>query len=134
MKMGQRAEVSIDALPGKTYSGHITGMGRLVHPKSWDIPNRILEAQIALDELDTSVMRPAMSIKVKIETGLLTSVLAVPLRAVHQTADGWLVKVKSDDGWHDRAVKLGASNAMDVVVAEGLKAGDRIAAEYGRIK
>jgi multidrug resistance efflux pump len=134
LKMGQRAEVSIDALPGKTYSGQITGMGRLVHPKSWDIPNRILEAQIALDQLDTSVMRPAMSIKVKIETGSLTDVLAVPLRAVHQTADGWLVKVKSEGGWHDRAVKLGASNATDVVVGEGLKAGERIAADYGRVK
>ena len=134
LKLGQRADVGIDALPGKTYTGHVEGMGRLVHSKSWDIPNRILEAQIALDQLDTSVMRPAMSIKVKIETAMLTDVLAVPLRAVHQTADGWLVKVRSNGGWHDRAVKLGASNSTDVVVADGLKAGDRIAADYTRVR
>ena len=134
LKLGQRAEVAIDALPGKTYTGHVAGMGRLVHSKSWDIPNRILEAQIALDQLDTGVMRPAMSIKVKIETAMLTDVLAVPLRAVHQTADGWLVKLRADGRWHDRAVKLGASNSTDVVVAEGLKAGDRIAAEYTRVR
>jgi multidrug efflux pump subunit AcrA (membrane-fusion protein) len=134
LKIGQRAEVAIDALPGKTYSGRVIGMGRLVHAKSWDIPNRILEAEVALDQLDTSIMRPAMSIKVKIETALLADVLAVPLKAVHQTEDGWLVKIKSDGGWQDRAVRLGASNARDVVVAEGLKSGDRIAAEYARVK
>src|SRR5262249_19411808 len=134
LKIGQRAEVAIDALPGKSYSGHVTGIGRLVHPKSWDIPNRILEVQIALEQLDTSIMRPAMSIKVKIETASLSNVIAVPLKAVHQTADGWLVKVKSEGGWRDQRVQLGASNATDVVVADGLKNGDRIAMDYGKVK
>jgi multidrug resistance efflux pump len=132
--IGQRAEVAIDALPGKSYSGHVSGIGRLVHPKSWDIPNRILEVQIGLDQLDTSIMRPAMSVKVKIETASLSNVFAVPLRAVHQTEEGWLVKVKSDSGWRDRAVKLGASNATDVVIADGVKNGERIATDYGKAK
>jgi len=134
LKIGQRAEVAVDALPGKSYSGHITGIGRLVHSKSWDIPNRILEAQIALDQLDTSIMRPAMSIKVKIETESLPDVIAVPLRSLHQAGDGWLVKVNSNGEWRDRPVRLGASNATDVVVTEGLTEGERIATEYGKAR
>jgi HlyD family secretion protein len=134
LKVGQRAEVAIDALPGKSYSGRVSGIGRLVHSKSWDVPNKILEAQITLDRLDTSIMRPAMSIKVKIETRSLSNVVAVPLKAIHQTGEAWEVKVKADGIWRDRSVRLGESNGTDVVIVDGVNSGERIASDYGRAK
>ena len=134
IKMGQRAEVTIDAFPGKTYSGTVKGMGTLVHPKSWDIPNKILEVQIALDQLDTSIMRPGMSIKAKIETGSIADCLAAPLKAVRTTAEGTNVKVKTEAGWREQRVKLGESNGTDVVITQGLKAGDRIASDFSKAK
>jgi HlyD family secretion protein len=134
LRVGQRTEVAIDALPGKSYAGSVTGIGRLVHSKSWDVPNKILEAQIALDQLDTSVMRPAMSIKVKIETDLLSNVLVVPLKAVHQTGEGWEVKVRSNGSWRERSVRLGESNGTDVVILDGISSGELIAPDYGKAK
>jgi multidrug efflux pump subunit AcrA (membrane-fusion protein) len=109
-------------------------MGTLVRPKAWDIPNKVLDVQIALEQLDTSVMRPAMSIKAKIETAHRSSVLAVPLKAVRTTGEGTLVKVKDKAGWREQKVKLGESNGVEVIVPEGLKPGDRVASDFAKAK
>jgi HlyD family secretion protein len=134
VKTGQRAEVTIDAFPDKVYSGSIKSVGTLVRPKAWDIPNKILDIQIALDQLDISIMRPAMSVKAKVETSSVENCLAVPLKAVRTTAEGSMVKVKSDQGWREQMVKLGESNGTEVVILEGLKAGDRIGADFAKAK
>lgn len=134
IKTGQRVEVTIDAFPDKIYSGSIKSIGTLVRPKAWDIPNKILDVQITLDQLDTSIMRPAMSVKAKIETSSIENCLAVPLKAVRTTAEGSMVKVKADQGWREQRVNLGESNGTEVVITEGLKAGDRIATNFAKAK
>ena len=130
IKIGQHAEVSIDAFPGRSFSGTVKSIGTLVRPKAWDIPNKVLDVQIALDQLDISVMRPAMSIRLKIETNSVADCMAVPLKAVLTTAEGAVVKVRSDTGWRSQKVKLGDSNGSDIVVSEGLNKGDRVAVDY----
>jgi HlyD family secretion protein len=134
IKTGQRAEVTIDAFPDKVYSGSIKTIGKLVRPKAWDIPNKILDVQIALDQLDASIMRPAMSVKAKIETSSIENCLAVPLKAIRTTAEGSMVKVKTGQGWREQQVKLGESNGAEVMILEGLKAGDRIGADFAKAK
>lgn len=134
IKPGQSAEVTIDAFPDKVYPGSIKSVGKLVHPKAWDIPNKILDIQIALDQLDVSIMRPSMSIKAKIKTSSIENCLAVPLRAIRTTAEGSMVKVKTDQGWRGQPVKLGESNGTEVVILEGLKAGDRIGPDFAKAK
>ncbi|MEK6322203.1 MAG: efflux RND transporter periplasmic adaptor subunit [Acidobacteriota bacterium] len=130
VKIGQHAEVSIDAFPGRSFTGTVKGIGTLVRPKAWDIPNKVLDVQIALDQLDILVMRPAMSVRVKIETNSIADCEAVPLKAVLTTAEGAVVKVRSDTGWRTQKVKLGDSNGTDIVVVEGLSAGDRVAVDF----
>ena len=132
VKVGQRAEITIDALTGKTYTGKVKSIGTLVRPKAYDIQNKILEVQVALDKLDISTMRPSMSIKGKIETGSLSNVIAVPLKAVRNTAEGARVKVKTETGWRDQKVKLGESNGSDVVITEGLASGESIAVDFAK--
>src|SRR5262245_9688608 len=134
IKPGQSAEVTIDAFPDKVYPGSIKSVGKLVHPKAWDIPNKILDIQIALDQLDISIMRPAMSVKAKIKTSSIENCLAVPLRAIRTTAEGSMIKVKTDQGWLEQPVKLGESNGTEVVILEGLKAGDRIGPNFAKAK
>lgn len=134
IKPGQRAEVTIDAFPDKVYSGSIKSVGTLVRPKAWDIPNKILDIQIALDQLDVSIMRPSMSVKAKVQISTIENCLAVPLKAVRTTAEGSMVKVKTDQGWREQQVKLGESNGTEVVIVEGLKAEDRIGADFAKAK
>jgi HlyD family secretion protein len=130
VKNGQHAEVAIDAFPGRSFAGTVKSIGTLVRPKAWDIPNKVLDVQIALAQLDIAVMRPAMSIRVKIETNSVADCFAVPLKAVLTTAEGAVVKVKSDAGWRTQKVKLGDSNGTDIIVIEGLNAGDHVAVDF----
>jgi HlyD family secretion protein len=130
VKIGQHADVSIDAFPGRSFTGTVKSIGTLVRPKAWDIQNKVLDVQIALDQLDVSVMRPAMSVRVKIETNAIAECAAVPLKAVLTTSEGAMVKVRSDTGWRQQKVKLGDSNGTDIVVVEGLNSGDRVAADF----
>ncbi len=130
VKIGQHADVSIDAFPGRSFAGTVKSIGTLVRPKAWDIQNKVLDVQIALDQLDVSVMRPAMSVRVKIETNAIADCAAVPLKAVLTTSEGAMVKVRSDTGWRQQKVKLGDSNGTDIVVVEGLNSGDRVAADF----
>jgi HlyD family secretion protein len=134
IKIDQRVDITIDAFPGKSYAGAVKSMGKLVRPKAWDIPNKILDIQVALDRLDTQIMRPGMSVKVKVETSSLPDCLAVPLKAIRTTTEGSKVKVKTEQGWREQAVKLGDSNGVEVVITEGLQAGDRIAGDFVRAK
>jgi HlyD family secretion protein len=134
VKIDQRVDITIDAFPGKSYAGAVKSMGKLVRPKAWDIPNKILDIQIALDQLDTQIMRPGMSVKVKVETSSLANCLAVPLKAVRTTTEGSKVKVKTEQGWREQIVKLGDSNGVEVVITEGLRAGDRIADDFVKAK
>lgn len=134
IKEGQRADVAIDAFQGKSYSGTVKKMGTLVRPKAWDIQNKIIDVQIELDQLDVATMRPGMSTKTKIATSEVENCLAVPLKAVRSTAEGSLVKVRTEQGWQERSVKLGESNGTDIIITEGLKAGDKIASDFSKAK
>jgi HlyD family secretion protein len=134
IKIDQRVDITIDAFPGKSYAGTVKSMGTLVRPKSWDIPNKVLDVQIALDQLDTQIMRPGMSLKTKIQTASLPNCLAVPLKAIRSTTEGSKIKVKTGEGWREQMVKLGDSNGSEVVVLEGVRTGDRIASDYGKAK
>lgn len=133
IQSGQKVRITLDAFPERSFTGTVKGTGKLIHSKSWDIPNRILDTQVTFDTLDTGIMRPGMSAKTQIETASISNVLAVPLKAIRTTPNGSLVKLKTKSGpkpWIEHPVKLGDSNGTEVIIKEGLKPGDVIAADY----
>jgi HlyD family secretion protein len=132
VKVGQETEITIDAFPGKTYAGKVSKMGTLIRPKAWDIQNKVLDVQVTLDNLDVSIMRPGMSVKTKVVTATLDNCIAIPIKAIRTTADGSVVKVKSETGWTERKVMLGDSNGTDIVITDGLKPGERIASDFSK--
>lgn len=134
IKIGQPVSITIDALQGQTYQGKVKFIGRLIRSKSWDVPNKILDIEIALDNVDVNTMRPSMSLKAKLETSSIENAIAIPFSAVSVTATGGLVKIKTPEGWKEKVVKLGESNTTEIVVSEGLSAGEIIAADFAKAK
>ncbi len=130
IRVGQRADVVMDAFPGRLYSGVVRRIGTLVRPKSYDSKMRILEVQIALDQLDTAIMRPAMSVRARIETQRVSDIVAVPLESVRTVPGATVVQVWGETGWTDRPVLLGEANGAEVVVRSGLRGEERIARRY----
>jgi multidrug resistance efflux pump len=134
LKPGQHVEVSVDALPGSTFPGTVHSIATLVRTKSWDLPNKVLDVQVLLDRVDTSAMRPSMTVRARIETASYNGVLAIPLSAVRMLAGKPMVRVNAGAQWRDQIVELGKSNGLEVIITSGLQPGDRIAPDYAKIK
>lgn len=130
VKPGQHVEVSVDALPGRSFPGTVKSVGTLVRTKAWDVPNKVLEVRISLERVDPAIMRPSMTVRARIETAAYSGVLAIPLSAVRLVSGSAVVRARAGAQWRDRSVDLGESNGAEVIVRHGLQPGDRIAADY----
>ncbi len=68
LKLEQKVEVTLDALPEKTFLGKISRLGKVYRRKSREQAKIILDTEITLDELDKELMRPGMATRIKIIT------------------------------------------------------------------
>ena len=121
LSMGQPAEFTIVALPGRTYRGKVTSLGGTTGPP-W---NRRFECKMSL-EGPTPDLRPGLSVRIVVETGRLDSVIAVPAQALFERDGKPFVYIKSDQGFAPRDVKLVRRSESQVVV-EGIAEGQMVA-------
>lgn len=70
---------------------------------------------------------PGMYVRVRLPERVLHQVLAVPVQAVMRTSMGGTVQIVNDKGLMEvRAVRIEADAGEQLVLAEGVRAGDRI--------
>jgi HlyD family secretion protein len=91
IKIGQPAEVSIDAIPGKTYKGHVTLVGDQALLRSTGVATsqsttgteeaKDFKVVVTLDE-PTKELRPGLSTTAKITTASKPGVLSLPIQAL----------------------------------------------------
>ena len=126
--VGQKAQVTADAVPGQTYEGVITEVG-INGTTSGGVTTYPVKVEI--DETDG--LLPGMNVDVSIVINRQDNVLTVPADAVQS---GSRVLVKSQTGKTDAGapegyeyirVELGASDEDNVEVLSGLQEGDEIA-------
>jgi HlyD family secretion protein len=91
IQMGQPAEVTVDALPGKVYKGHVTLVGDQALLRSTGVATsqsttgteeaKDFKVIVTLDNPDSS-LRPGLSTTAKITTAHKPSVLSLPIQAL----------------------------------------------------
>ncbi len=122
IKLGQKALIRLDAIPGPIFTGTVTDISTLARRKERSSQINVFDVEILIDSSD-SRLKPGMSAKVDIIIDEFDDVLAVPLEAVFERDDTTIVY--SADG--DRIpVALGNRNDHSVIVTSGLDAGDRV--------
>jgi multidrug efflux pump subunit AcrA (membrane-fusion protein) len=129
---GQRVELRLDAYPEIAFAGKVASFGKTIRAVSWSSPLRGLEVEIALDETDTTRMRPEMRFRGHVEIGRVEGALLVPLRALDRV-DGRpaarriaRLRLLGLSGESLVPVILGGANDEMVEVVEGLAEGDRL--------
>lgn len=125
VKNGQPADVTIDAIPGKTFKGHVTEVGELAilrtsgNASMTETTANTQEARdfkvvVTLDNPPDS-LRPGLSLTAKIQTAQKQNVLTVPIQALAERSQKELDEAKNGNSG---SVTLAASNSEG---ASGLK-------------
>ncbi len=91
IKIGQAAEVSVDALPGKTFKGHVTLVGDQALLRSTGVATsqsttgteeaKDFKVVVTFDETAPE-LRPGLSTTAKITTAQKSNVLSLPIQAL----------------------------------------------------
>lgn len=119
---GQSVKVTLDALPGKSFSGKVA----IVDPVPETNQNVVTyTARISLDKLDPGI-RLGMSANLDIDLGKKANVLVVPNAAVSSQGQQKTVTKVVDGQPTAVTVEVGASDTQNTEITSGLSAGDRI--------
>jgi HlyD family secretion protein len=98
---GQKAQLSVIALPGRKFAGHLKSIGGTTGPP-WD---RHFDCRIAIDA-PAPELRPGMSARLVITTEVLRNVLWAPSQALFESDGRKYVYVQSGSGFSPVDVKL----------------------------
>jgi RND family efflux transporter MFP subunit len=121
LAVGQKAEVTIDALQDRVLQGEVTRVSPLARQEGED-KLKVFDVEIRL-EGDVTGLLPGMTAQCRIIHEEFAAVTHVPLEAVFQEADGPVVYRVDGDA---RPVTLGAVGEDRVVIAAGVEAGDEL--------
>ncbi|WP_139411195.1 efflux RND transporter periplasmic adaptor subunit [Aeromonas veronii] len=129
LKVGQSARVLLDAMPGRDFAATVTRIAPYV--KELEKQARTVEVEAALTALPTDVpLLIGYSADLEVEVTRATDVLRVA--ASSRADDGSVLRLEGDT--LVRVVpRWGVENWNWIEVAEGLAAGDRLAAQPGQI-
>ncbi|MGE6102912.1 efflux RND transporter periplasmic adaptor subunit [Aeromonas veronii] len=129
LKVGQSARVLLDAMPGRDFAATVTRIAPYV--KELEKQARTVEVEAALTAVRTDVpLLIGYSADLEVEVTRATDVLRVA--ASSRADDGSVLRLEGD-----KLVRVvprwGVENWNWIEVAEGLAAGDRLAAQPGQI-
>jgi cobalt-zinc-cadmium efflux system membrane fusion protein len=118
VQLGQKAAVRVPAYPDEVFEGTVNYVGDIVRPDTRTIAVRT--------EVPNSHQRlkPGMFANVTFQIGERPSVVALPVHAILDDADGHLVFVRTAAGYEARLVELGAQDNGNREVVSGLSAGE----------
>jgi RND family efflux transporter MFP subunit len=120
VKKGNRAVITVDALPGKTFEGTTTRFATALDPKTRtmrteiDIPNR------------GSELRPGMYGKVTVTLEVRENALTVPAKALVIEGAKTYVFTAADGKAKRVEVKTGLDDGINVEITDGLTGGERV--------
>jgi len=121
VKTGQEVTVSVEAYPGRTFSGKITRINPSV-----DQQTRAFEVEALIDNRE-SLLKPGFFVKATIPSSYVVDALIVPQDALLYVYGVYKVFVIDGNTLKEREVKIGERTGDEVEIVEGLSAGERVA-------
>lgn len=125
LTVGQTARITLDAIPGRSFSGKLSSKGILPSAEDeWLNPDtKVYTVKIDFDE-SGSHLRPGMTATVEILVRRLEGVAYVPIQAVQTDGEGRHRCLLANG--ESRVVSLGARSRSFVEVVQGLEAGEQV--------
>jgi multidrug efflux pump subunit AcrA (membrane-fusion protein) len=137
LSAGQRAEVVVDAKPGRVFRARVEKVGNFgrdafehLDARTRDLVGkarrRVFNVRVVLDPVE-EVLKPGLMARVTIIVDDATGVLLVPREALRAREDTEAeVRVRVDGRAETRAIRVGRDNGDMVEVVSGLSEGDLV--------
>ncbi len=135
VRIGQKAQIHLDAYPDIRLEGHITSIGAIAGEGGSGgrfgrggsgLYVKMVPVQIDINNTDERVI-PDLSASADIMLGSRQADVIVPRAAVKTATDGSpVIYVKRGQQFEPRKVKLGDRNEVQVIVNDGVTAGDEV--------
>jgi multidrug efflux pump subunit AcrA (membrane-fusion protein) len=128
IKTGQKAMISVDAVPNKTFTGTVS----FISPYGTADTNNVVKfpVTIKLDPTDIA-LKGSLTATADISIYSVENVLLVPLSAITTTSAGSFVTIVNEASGQQekRQVTIGNKNLQFAEVLSGLKEGDKVIVE-----
>jgi len=126
LRVGDRAEVTVEAYPHRKFDGRVTYIGDEV-----DLTTRAVRARIEVPNAD-HVLKPGMFARAAIDADGAREVVVAPDSAIYEIDGKAVVFVPAGDGrFSVQPVTLGGRGNETVEITAGLKPGDEVVAKGG---
>ncbi|HIL68934.1 MAG TPA: efflux transporter periplasmic adaptor subunit [Verrucomicrobia bacterium] len=121
------AVVTVDALPGRVFTGKLTEIGILPDAtQSWLNPDlKVYKCEVELDS-GNNTMRPGMNCQVDIVIEEYKKAFFVPIQCVVHVDGKPTVYLKETGSITKRSVKTGMDNSVMIHILSGLEDGDKV--------
>jgi HlyD family secretion protein len=129
LRIGQKAEVRIDAFPSIVFVGTVTSVSQLADSTRPWLTGGVKQYPtiVKLEDLQGYDLKPGMTAEARVMVGELDNVLIVPVQAIAEHKGDFYAFVDTPRGMERRKVKVGDNNETHVQVVEGLKEGESVA-------
>jgi RND family efflux transporter MFP subunit len=129
VKVGHRAELRVDAYPGKVLHGRVKSVGTLADNPPWDERGvKEYATVITIDDLPLEAgLKPGMTAETRVFVSTLPDVLMVPVQAVTERDGIHYAYLITRGGPEKREVLVGENNDKFVEVKSGLQEGEDVA-------
>jgi len=128
LKVGQTTEVHLDAVPDRTFGGHVEGISptaSLDFTAGWPIP-RNFSVDVSFSENDPRVT-PGMAANVRVAVAKIPNGIVIPSGALFRKAGRTVAYVQRGQKFEETPVEVSRRNTEDVLLARGLQPGERVA-------
>ncbi|MGQ9714220.1 MAG: ATP-binding cassette domain-containing protein [Anaerolineae bacterium] len=124
VEVGQTAEITFDAFPGKKFTGKVLE----VPPQGSLVGNVVTyEVPVSLEGTEGVPLKPGMTANLRIVVGRRENTLLVPTMALEQMDAGYGARVVELDGSQVVVpVEVGLSDGVYTEVLQGLNEGDQV--------
>jgi RND family efflux transporter MFP subunit len=128
LRTGQLVNVQLDAIPDAQFTGRIdqiSTIATLDFTGGWPFP-RNFDLQVTLDQSDVRI-RPGMTAQLTIVVDRVPNAITIPKQASFQKSGRTVAYVLNGSKFDERVLEVARRSRDRLLVAKGLRAGERIA-------
>ena len=128
LKVGQSATVRLDALPDRSFDGHvdtISPTASLDFGAGWPVP-RNFAVELGLTGSDAR-LTPGMGATVRIAVARVSDGIVIPTNALFRKAGRTVAYVRRGSKFEETLVEVSRQSGDEALIAKGLQPGERLA-------